>query len=86
MRMLQLAAHRPNIQRIDIKVHQDVANYLQNRKRKAINQLEESGNTNVYINGDPVASPEMLAFVCYDNNNNEVKFLPTEEPVRPRRR
>jgi ribonuclease E len=86
MRMLQLAAHRPNIQRIDIKVHQDVANYLQNRKRKAINQLEESGGTNVYIMGDPVASPELLQFVCFDNNNNEVKFMPSEEPVRPRRR
>jgi ribonuclease E len=86
MRMLQLAAHRPNIQRIDIKVHQDVANYLQNRKRKAINQLEESGNTSVHILGDPVASPELLTFVCYDNNNNEVKFLPAEEPARPRRR
>ena len=86
MRMLQLAAHHPNIQRIDIKVHQDVANYLQNRKRKAINQLEESGNTAVYVQGDPVASPELLQFVCYDNNNNEVKFLPAEEPPRPRRR
>src|SRR5262245_60894031 len=29
MRMLQLATHRANIQRIEIKVHQDVANYLQ---------------------------------------------------------
>jgi ribonuclease E len=86
MRMLQLAVHRPNIQRIDIKVHRDVANYLQNRKRKSINQLEESGNTSVYILGDPLAPPEQLDFVCYDNNNNEVKFLPVEEPQRSRRR
>jgi ribonuclease E len=86
MRMLQLAAHRPSIQRIDIKVHQDVANYLQNRKRKAINHLEESGGSNIYILGDPLASPEMLEFECYDNNNNEVKFTQVEEPVRPRRR
>jgi ribonuclease E len=86
MRMLQLAVHRPNIQRIEIKVHRVVANYLQNRKRKSINQLEESGNTSVYILGDPLAPPEQLDFVCYDNNNNEVKFLPVEEPQRSRRR
>src|SRR5204863_8838301 len=64
MRMLQLAAHRENIQRIQVHVHEDVANYLQNRKRKVISQLEESGNTAVYVQGDPVASPELLQFVC----------------------
>jgi ribonuclease E len=86
MRMLQLAAHRPNIQRIEIRVHQDVASYLLNRKRKAINGLEESGNTTVHITGELAAAPEMLEFVCYDVNNNEVKFLPGEENHRPRRR
>ena len=38
------------------------------------------------ILGNAVAAPELLEFVCYDNNNNEVKFLPVEEPPRPRRR
>jgi ribonuclease E len=86
MRMLQLAAHRSTIQRVDIRVHQDVASYLLNRKRKAISHLEEAGNTVVYISGERAASPEMLEFVCFDNNNNEVKFQITEENHRPRRR
>jgi ribonuclease E len=86
MRMLQLAAHRPNIQRIDIRVHQDVAGYLLNRKRKAISALEEAGGTTVYITGERAASPELLEFVCYDVNNNEVKFMLGEENHRPRRR
>ena len=43
MRMLQLAAHRENIQRIHVRVQEDVANYLLNRKRKEITRLEESG-------------------------------------------
>ncbi len=63
-----------------------MANYLLNRKRKSIAQLEEAGNCNVHILGDPVTAPEMLEFVCFDNNNNEVKFLPVEEPPRSRRR
>ena len=31
-------------------------------------------------------TPEFMEFVCYDNNNNEVKFLPYEEPRPARRR
>src|SRR5262249_50382480 len=80
MRMIQLAAHRENIQRIQVSVHDEVANYLLNRKRKEITQLEESGNMQVTVSGSDGVSPELLEFVCFDNNNNEVKFLPVIEP------
>jgi ribonuclease E len=85
MRMLQLAAHRENIQRIQVRVHEEVANYLLNRKRKEITQLEESGNMQVNVTGATGVSPELLEFVCYDNNNNEVKFVSVIES-RSRRR
>ncbi len=86
MRMLQLAAHRENIQRIQVRVHEDVANYLLNRKRKDITRLEESGNIQVTITPVMSAPAELLEFVCYDNNNNEVKFGPQVIESRPRRR
>jgi ribonuclease E len=87
MRMLQLAVNRLHIARIDIKVHEEVAKYLLNRKRKEIVGLEELGNKQVSIHsaGDAV-SMEFLEFLCYDNNGNEVKFGPTEEPARPPQR
>jgi len=85
MRMLQLAAHRENIQRIHVRVQEDVANYLLNRKRKEITRLEESGSIQVTITAAVGVAPETLEFVCYDNNNNEVKFTPFVE-TRPRRR
>jgi ribonuclease E len=85
MRLLQLAAHRSNVHRIEIKVHESVANYLLNRKRREISRLEEAGQINVTITGSPIVSPERLEFVCLDNNNNEVKFLPYDDS-RPRRR
>jgi ribonuclease E len=85
MRMLQLAAHRAHVHRIAIRVHEDVANYLLNRKRKDVNQLEETGEIQVMITGAAGVSPELLEFECYDKNNNEVKFLSYEEN-RPRRR
>jgi len=85
MRMMQLAAHREHVHRIDIRVHEGVATYLLNRKRKEISKLEEAGDIQVVITGAAGVSPELLEFVCYDKNNNEVKFLSYEEN-RPRRR
>lgn len=75
MRMLQRAAHRERVSRIQIRVAEDVANYLQNKKRKDISRLEESGNIQIHIIGVAGAPPETLDFECYDNNNNEIKLL-----------
>jgi ribonuclease E len=85
MRMLQLAAHRDHVYRVEIRVAEDVANYLLNKKRREIVRLEEAGNIQVQIRGSAGAPPETLEFTCYDNNNNEVKLFPSELPVRPRR-
>lgn len=88
MRMVQLAAHREGIHRLQIRVADEVANYLLNKKRREIARLEESGEISVTIQGATSVSPETLEFTCYDNNNNEVKFLPLveESRERPRRR
>jgi ribonuclease E len=81
MRMLQLAVNRPIINRIDIRVHDEVAKHLLNRKRKEIVALEDHGNKQVSITSAGAAvSPEFLEFLCYDTNGNEVKFTLTDEP------
>jgi ribonuclease E len=85
MRMLQLAAHREHIHRIQIRVLEDVANYLLNRKRREIARLEEEGDLQVIISGVQSVSPEMLEFTCFDVNNNEVKFLQYNEGPPSRR-
>jgi ribonuclease E len=86
MRMLQMAGHRDNVARITIKVADDVSHYLQNKKRKEIARLEEGGNIQVQIQGELGAPPETLEFVCYDSNNNEVRFHHHHEEQRPARR
>src|SRR5437588_11206888 len=58
MRMLQLAAHREDTHRIEARVHEDVANYLLNKKRKEITRLEESGNLQMTISAALGVSPE----------------------------
>ena len=88
MRMLQLAVNRGHISRIDIRVHDDVALYLLNRKRKEIVALEEQGGKQISITSAGAAvSLEFLEFMCYDTNGNEVKFtLVDEPPPRPPQR
>ncbi len=44
MRMLQLAAsYREAVQRIEVRVPEDVAKYLLNKKRREIVTMEEAG-------------------------------------------
>ncbi len=88
MRMLQLAVNREHIQRIDIRVHDEAAQYLLNKKRKEIVTLEDQGQKQVTITSAGAAvSLEFLEFLCLDKNGNEVKFTMVEEaPPRPPQR
>jgi ribonuclease E len=78
MRMIQLAAHREQIYRVEVAVAEEVANYLHNKKRREIARLEEGGDISVQIRGLHGAPPEQMDFVCLDHNNNEIKLLPPE--------
>jgi ribonuclease E len=81
-RMLQLAAHKEPVCRVQVRVFAPVAEYLLNRKRREITQLEDSGNMVVSITGLMAVAPETLDLVCYDKHNNEVKLLPPEPAPR----
>jgi ribonuclease E len=86
MRMLQLAAHRDHVHKVEVRVAEDVADYLLNRKRSEISRLEGSGDISVSIKGAAGRPPELLEFICLDNNGNEVKVFPTSEPPSRQRR
>ena len=49
IRMLLLASQQPTVSRVTIRVNDDVASYLNNKKRKDITQLEEEGGMDVQI-------------------------------------
>lgn len=85
MRLLQLAAHRENVSRVHVRVADDVAHYLLNKKRKEISRLEEAGNISVQVVGAIAVPPETLEFDCYDTNNNEIRFVHYDDE-RARRR
>jgi ribonuclease E len=86
LRMMQLAAHHEYVERIEVRVTEDVAAYLQNRKRREIMDLENSGEIAVNVHGIHGAPPEFLEFLCLDKNGNEVKALPSVEDRPSRRR
>ncbi len=76
VRMLILATHRQDIRWVTVTVHDEVAAYLNNRKRRDLARLEDEGNMSVQVIGMKGVSPDHLAFECRDADGREVKFSP----------
>jgi ribonuclease E len=74
VRLLILAAQRPDVADIKITVADEVAEYLNNRKRKALSRLEEEGKMVVQVIGAVDVGPESLYIQCHDAEGREVKF------------
>jgi ribonuclease E len=72
VRLLMLACQNPDIVRVDIRVNDKVAAYLNNKKRREISALEEEGHMHVHILGTENSFPEYLELQCRDVNGREV--------------
>ena len=78
IRLLMLAAHREEIKRVSLGVNAEVAEYLNNRKRREVVQLEQDGDMTISIHSENGCPPEHLELRCYDASASEVSFLPVE--------
>ena len=74
VRMLITAAHHPNAVRVDIQVAEEVAIYLNNRKRREISQLEIDTEISVQIRGREGFAPEQIEISGFDKQEREVPF------------
>ena len=74
VRLLILAAQRPAVAQVTVTVAEDVADYLNNRKRHELARLEEEGKMTVQVIGAEAVAPEHLVVECRDGENREVKF------------
>jgi ribonuclease E len=74
IRILLLAAQRPQVARVVITVAAEVADYLNNRKRHELARLEEEGNMSLQVIGAKDVAPEHLVMQCRDAEDREVKF------------
>ncbi len=72
IRTLMLAAQQPNAARVTIRVKDEVASYLNNKKRKEITELEEEGSIVVQIHGAETVFPEHLEVDCRDADGREI--------------
>ncbi len=74
VRLLILASQRPQVHRVIITVAEDVADYLNNRKRIELARLEQEGEMTMQIIGDKGVAPEHLTVECRDADGREVRF------------
>ena len=67
-RLLMMACQMPNAARVVVRVNENVAGYLNNRKRREMIQLEESAGVSVQILGSDTLFPEHLEMDCRDKD------------------
>ena len=76
VRLLALASQQPKIARVTVRVNDEVATYLNNKKRREIMQLEDDAHMLVQILGSESLFPEHLEIECKDMEGREIT-LPT---------
>lgn len=74
VRLLLNSIHRENVSKITVEVHDRVAAYLNNRKRKDLIRFEEENDVAIHINSRADVSPEHLSIRCFDSTGSEAKF------------
>ena len=72
VRLLMLASQQPRIARVTVRVNDQVAAYLNNKKRREVTQLEDEARMSVQILGSENHYPEHLELELRDSEGREV--------------
>jgi ribonuclease E len=72
IRMLQLAAHQDQVQKISITLAPDAAFRMLNVKRGLVNQIESETGKRIVIEGNPNFSSDQIEVACEDGRGREV--------------
>jgi ribonuclease E len=75
-RILVLASQKPEIVRVQVLVTDEVAEYLNNKKRHELAIVEEETEVEIQIKGNPQLWPEHLEIKCFDKTSRDVHFSP----------
>jgi ribonuclease E len=73
VRKLLMCAHAGQVARITVTVEEEVANYINNKKRRDLVQLEQDNNLEVQVVSGEGLSPEYLKIECVDASGREVR-------------
>jgi ribonuclease E len=74
IRLLIVAAQRPQISKVVVTVAEEAADYLNNRKRHELARLESEGSMSIQVMAAKNVAPEHLVIECRDGDDREVKF------------
>jgi ribonuclease E len=74
LRMVRVAAAKKEISRIELTVPVDAANFLQNKRRSAIAQIEEETAKEIEIRPDLFGNSSKQQVVGYDERGSVVRF------------
>ncbi|MFA5784755.1 MAG: Rne/Rng family ribonuclease, partial [Phycisphaerae bacterium] len=70
IRLLNLAASKKQISKIELIVSQQVADYLQNTRRNTISQIEQASEKKIIIHADPSYSGDKRDSICYNERGS----------------
>ena len=73
VRKLIMCAHVSQVARITVTVEEEVANYLNNKKRRDLVRLEQDNNVEVQVISGEGLSPEYLKIDCVDASGREMR-------------
>jgi len=74
VRMINMAAARKDIKRIDVFASLEVAEFLQNQRRGVIAGIESDEEKQIIIKADESCFGGESRIVCYDERESVVKF------------
>jgi ribonuclease E len=74
VRLLILATQHEDVARLTVTVADEVATYLNNKKRRELSRLEDENSISVQIFAQEGVSPEHLTVECHDSQGRELKI------------
>ncbi len=74
VRTLILASQQEEVAKVAVTVSDEVATYLNNKKRRELARIEDHSGISVQIYGREAVPPEYLVVECFDASARDVKF------------
>jgi Rne/Rng family ribonuclease len=82
MRLLKLAVFHPQVQAVEVRIHPQVAFQIQNRKRAALNELEQESRRSIVIRPDSNVGLDQYHFECIDQRGQSIRVVEPPEVLK----
>jgi len=73
IRKLLMCAHNERISRVTVTVEEEVASYLNNRKRRELTRMEDEYDLQILVLSREDVSPEYMKIECEDNSGRDIR-------------